>query len=199
MTVDGNYTQGSNATLAIEVESGGHDQLNVTGDASLDGTLDILTESGFNPPVGGQPGEIGATYVILTASSRSGEFATVNGRHVGAGIFYDVGYNATNVSLGAFQAAVGDTDGDRDVDITDFNTLSGNFDPNGDNAPHEWTDADFDGDDDIDITDFNGLSANFAPGGYGAQGGQVPEPATILLLGLGLISVSWLFQRTRSR
>lgn len=200
LTVSGNYTQGASATLAIEVASDSeagtsHDQLAVTGNASLDGTLDIITDSGFTPGVGASPGDIGDTFVIVTASSRSGQFSTVNGRHVGAGIFYDVQYNSTNVALGAFQAAVGDTDGDRDVDITDFNTLSGNFDPNGNNAPHEWTNANFDGDDDIDITDFNGLSANFAPGGYSASGGQVPEPGTLILLMLG--SLIWISRSLR--
>ena len=67
--------------------------------------------------VGASPGEIGDVFVILTANSRSGEFDTVEGRHVGSGIFYDVAYNPSNVSLGAFQAQVGDADGDRDLDL----------------------------------------------------------------------------------
>ena len=179
LNVGGTYTQTSAGTLDMNVNGtasgGGHDQLSVSGSATLDGTLDIQTDQGFTPGVGATPGDIGDSFVIVTAATRTGEFSTVNGQHAGAGIFYDVGYNLTNVSLGAFQAQVGDADGDRAVDITDFNTLSGNFDPNGDNsATNDWTTADFDLDGDVDITDFNGLSANFAPNGYASSAGQVP-------------------------
>jgi len=65
----------------------------------------------------------------------------------------------------------GDTELDRDVDITDFNTLATNFDPGGINGPlNTWDRGNFDGDGDIDITDFNNLASNFAPGGYDAPG-----------------------------
>ena len=40
---------------------------------------------------------------------------------------------------------VGDTELDRDVDITDFNTLASNFDPDGATAPHSWHEGNFDG------------------------------------------------------
>ena len=190
LSITGNYTQGSGGTLNIEIDGvagpgeGGHDQLDVGGDAALDGTLDIQTDAGFTPGVGAMPGMVGDSFVILTAASRTGEFSTVNGRHAGGGKFYKVGYNPTNVSLGAFQAAAGDADGDLDVDITDFNTLAGNFDPSP--VPGVvWTDADFDADTDVDITDFNFLAANFAPDGYGAS--AVPEPSSLLLTLLGLI------------
>ena len=39
----------------------------------------------------------------------------------------------------------GDTEFDRDVEITDFNSLATNFDPDGATAPHSWTDGNFDG------------------------------------------------------
>ena len=55
----------------------------VTGDASLDGTLDIQTEAAFTPPVGGAPGVNGTAMQILTASNVSGTFSTLNGRHLG--------------------------------------------------------------------------------------------------------------------
>ena len=194
LTIAENYSQGSSATLAIEMvdNSGpgtGHDQLVVTGDVSLDGTLDISTDAGLTPNVGALPGDMGDPYVIITASSRTGEFSAVNGRHAGAGIFYNVEYNATDVSLAAFQAQVGDMDGDRDVDITDFNSLASNFDPNGNHQPHDWTEADFDSDGDVDITDFNGLASNFAPSGYASDPGQVPEPGTMGLLLIGVIAL----------
>ena len=75
--------------------------------------------------------------------------------------------------------------GDKDVDITDFNSLATHFDFDGATAPHSWTEGNFDGDHDIDITDFNFLAANFAPDGYGAS--AVPEPSSLLLALLGLM------------
>ena len=71
------------------------------------------------------------------------------------------------------------------MDITDFNSLATNFDPDGATAPHSWLEGNFDGDNDIDITDFNFLAANFAPDGYGAS--AVPEPSSLLLTLLGLM------------
>jgi len=198
LTVADNYSQGGGGTLEIEIMGsnpgeGGHDQLLVTGSASLNGTLDIQTDAGFTPGVGAMPGMVGDSYVIITASSRTGEFSTVNGRHAGGGKFYKVGYNPTNVSLGAFQALGGDADGNLTVDITDFNTLAGNFG----NTGVEWTDADFDANDVVDITDFNTLAGNFGPyGGLGDAPGQVPEPAALVLLALGIAGIA-VFTRRR--
>ena len=67
--------------------------------------------------------------------------------------------------------------------------LSSNFDPTAANA-NDWTNADFNADGNVDITDFNFLSSNFAPSGYGDGPGQIPEPNTMLLLGLGLLAVA---------
>jgi len=84
----------------------------------------------------------------------------------------------------------GDTELDRDVDITDFNVLASHFDPAGDGYPNNgplWNEGNFDGDDDTDITDFNVLAVNFAPEGYGIS--TVPEPSTLLLTLLVLATI----------
>ena len=74
--------------------------------------------------------------------------------HVGGGLFRNVTYTASTVELSNLNAAAGDVEGDQDVDITDFKTLSANFDPSGANAAtNAWTTADFDTDGDVDITD----------------------------------------------
>jgi len=81
----------------------------------------------------------------------------------------------------------GDTELDRDVDITDFNVLASHLDPTGDGNPYNdpfWNEGNFDGDGDTDITDFNLLAANFAPDGYNSS--AIPEPSTVVLLLLGL-------------
>ena len=82
----------------------------------------------------------------------------------------------------------GDTDLDRDVDLTDFNRLAANFDPNGTYGPYLWLAGNFDGDDEVDLTDYNSLAGNFNPLGYGTA--AVPEPAAALLALLALLLAS---------
>ena len=95
------------------------------------------------------------------------------------------------MSLTNLFALSGDADGDKDVDITDFNTLATNFDPTGANSgTNNWTAADFDTDGDIDITVFNGLASNFAPTGYAPNGSAVPEPASVVLVLLSALVVA---------
>ena len=203
LTVNGDYTQGSAATLEIELAGtapGQHDQLLVVGSATLDGTLDIVPLPTYSDPTSrGTADEI----VLLTAGTRSGNFNSVEydgaplatdftksdgsfRDHVGNGLFRSVAYTDTGVTFQNLLALPGDGDGDQDVDITDFNILASNFDPTSANsATNDWTTTDFDGDGDVDITDFNSLSSNFAPDGYGSVGAdQVPEPSTLALIGL---------------
>jgi len=113
--------------------------------------------------------------------------------HQGAGRFRNMTYTLTTVVLQNLFAYPGETEGDRDVDITDFNVMATNFDPSGNNsATNDWTTADFDEDGDVDITDFNSLATNFAPGGYGGTS-AVPEPSSLVLLLLGFVSVMRVF------
>jgi PKD repeat protein len=68
------------------------DQLQVSGSATLGGTLNLNVAPGFNPP-------FNTAYQILTCSSRTDTFATVNGRDLGPGKRFRVIYNPTNVTL----------------------------------------------------------------------------------------------------
>gem|GEM_PF-441485 len=89
ITISGNYTQTSAGALNIEI--GGttpctqYDQLNVTGNATLAGTLNATLINGFNPP--------GLTqFQPLTFASRTGTFTTVTGP-------FTATYSATAVTL----------------------------------------------------------------------------------------------------
>ncbi|MBP62689.1 MAG: hypothetical protein CMJ62_14310 [Planctomycetaceae bacterium] len=82
----------------------------------------------------------------------------------------------------------GDTGLDRDIDLSDYNALAANFDPNGTYGPYLWLAGNFDGDDDVDLTDCNSLAGNFNPLGYGTA--AVPEPAAALLALLALLLAS---------
>jgi hypothetical protein len=80
LTISGNYTQGPGGTLAVEVAGTTpgtqFDRLVVSGTASLDGTLAVSGGSGFTPGLTDE-------YEVLTAGSRTGQFASVTGNPVG--------------------------------------------------------------------------------------------------------------------
>ncbi|MBL8879323.1 MAG: hypothetical protein JNG88_09415 [Phycisphaerales bacterium] len=113
LAITGAYAQGGSATL--EIELGGmnagteHDQLVVSGTASLAGTLHIRFAGGFTPLAGNQ-------FTILTFGQRSGAFSNV----VGPGNF-SVAYtaNAAIVTVNAAYAA-GDVNCDGHVNNFDI-------------------------------------------------------------------------------
>ncbi len=92
LTIDGDYTQGSGGTLRAEINGIGalHDRLDVTGSATLDGTLQLVT--GYDP--GSADG-----FRVLEAGTRTGTFATVSGRQATPQKSYLVDYDATGVTL----------------------------------------------------------------------------------------------------
>jgi hypothetical protein len=71
----------------------------VIGTASLNGTLAITTQNGYLP-------NIGDTFQVLTATTRTGAFSTITGEAIGGGRFYVPVYNPGDVTLavGAAQA-----------------------------------------------------------------------------------------------
>jgi hypothetical protein len=95
LSVTGTLTQTETALLSIEI--GGHapgtefDQLHVSDEAILGGTLDLRLVDGFVP-------EIGDRFTILTCGHRSGMFARVYGQ-IDAGRRFQVIYHPDRVDL----------------------------------------------------------------------------------------------------
>ena len=192
------------AALTIEIEGTApgteHDQL-IAGTVQIAGSLNLQPIDGYvSPVVRGQSDD----FVLVLAGSRANHFSNVTydgaalsadfgpdgsgsfRDHVAGGLFRSVTYTAATVQLQNLLALAGDTDGDADVDLSDYNRLATHFDPVGSLGPHGWSDGNFDGDGDIDLADYNALAGNFAAGGYGTA--AVPEPASVCLL--LLVSVS---------
>jgi hypothetical protein len=75
LTLNGNYTQGANGTLNMEI--GGtapgteYDQLRVNGTATLGGTLNVSLINGFRPAVG-------TIFQLIVPNAFAGSFATIN-------------------------------------------------------------------------------------------------------------------------
>jgi len=173
------------AALAVEIGGNApgseHDQLNVAGQVSLDGALDVELIDGFVP----EPGDV---FEIITAGARSGEFASAAGLDdLGgfAGLDFVLSYEPDAVELLA-SAHKGDANLDAKVDVLDLARLANHFGK----TPAKWTDSDFNGDDKVDVLDLAILANHFGWAGgstalAASGGGPVPEPAALAMLALG--------------
>lgn len=93
--VTGAYTQTAAGALDANIagaSTGQFNVLNVTGTATIGGTLNIGLLDKFVPAVGD-------TFEILTARKVTGTFATVNGTKISDSEHFTVTYNADNVTL----------------------------------------------------------------------------------------------------
>ena len=92
------YVQADTGTLQIEIGGAtvgnGYDQLNVTGSATLAGTLAVSLVNGFTP-------QLGDSFEIMTFGSLAGQFSNVTGLGIAPGLQWDVAYGSTNITLTA--------------------------------------------------------------------------------------------------
>ena len=96
LNVNGSFTQSGNGTLVTDIAgtTAGveYDRLAVSGQATLGGTLEIVTDDNFDP-VDAQ------MFQVVTANPVTGTFGTVEGSEITPTRIYDVLYNANNVTL----------------------------------------------------------------------------------------------------
>ncbi len=90
ISVAGSYAQSSTATLQVDTGGSSLGQLSVSGLASLDGTLAIVTP-------GGVPGA--QSFTVLNAALVSGTFSAVTGSSLSGGQAFHVRYLPTAVQL----------------------------------------------------------------------------------------------------
>ena len=105
LTIEGDYTQGPGGTLQAEIAGvtagSGYDRLVVVGTATLDGTLAIVNDPAFDPP-------LASTFVVVSATTRTGSFATLTGAQI-PGKTYFAQYSATEALLALTPAPVNST------------------------------------------------------------------------------------------
>ncbi len=93
MAINGNYTQGANGSLAFDIASlTSYDQLNVSGHASLNGTLYVDLLNGYTP-------QIGNMFDIMNYAGKSGTFSMTIGLPINNNEHFVLEYNPTNLTL----------------------------------------------------------------------------------------------------
>jgi hypothetical protein len=97
MTINGNFTQTSGGAYTAELGGvflGQYDQLNVSGTASLAGTLNVSLVNSFIV-------SLGNSFIILNAGSIIGTFGILHLPSIGPGLYWALAYSPTNVTLTA--------------------------------------------------------------------------------------------------
>ena len=189
-------THVSSGAPALQIELAGttpgiqYDQLHVTGQLSLGGTLDVVLDNGFKPSAGN-------SFDILDWGSLSGMFSTLqlptlNGRIVwNTSQLYITG--ALSV-MNTFYAGDFNRDGHVDAadilammaaltDLPDYRTAHGLTDPTLFGLV-----ADVNGDGSFTNADLQYLLTTLKSGGGSA--GSVPEPTSIVLFAIGAIVIA---------
>jgi hypothetical protein len=97
LTINGNYTQTAHGTLNIEISGTttagtDYDQLVVTGQATLDDTLNVSLANGFTS-------NLDDRFQVLIFGSRNGNFTVKNGLDLGNGLRFDPQYDAGSLTL----------------------------------------------------------------------------------------------------
>lgn len=93
LTVTGNFTQQVGVTFTFGVGAANHDRLVVGGEASVNGTLAVVLESGFLPDPG-----LPDIFEIITADSIVGAFENTTIDLPGE-LYFDIVIDADAVSL----------------------------------------------------------------------------------------------------
>lgn len=183
----------SDATLEIEsqLSFGIASQLQILDASEPGSTTQLATFAEVN--VSGLLMDAGSVWLNDTELSDAAvtELGTEFTGHVGDGLFANVLVAANAMDLTTSQAISGDTDGNGEVDFSDFLALSAAFGGAGD-----WTNGDMDGNGMIDFPDFLILSGSFGttspilasaqPLLSGPAAASVPAPAGNVL---GLMAV----------
>ncbi len=216
----GNVNFGPLATVEIEITGSDNtdpnnpqfDQVTVTNNVSLDGSLKLLVDTNIFTPV------YGNTFTILTYGSRTGTFdtTTLNGSILALQtdlalapvydfpgsadpLFAATPFAAAPNSLTLFTTLPGDANLDLQVEDADLSLLLTSFG----NTNAAWTQGDFTGDglvDDADLslllTNFGGdVRSLFSSTGLSTNAAVIPEPATITLLSLTCLFITSLRSR----
>jgi len=96
LTINGNYTQTAFGAYVAELAGltagTGYDQLDVSGTANLDGTLDVSLINGFTVA-------LGDSFILMKYDSETGTFSMVDLPKLGNGLKWDLSYDPGFIDL----------------------------------------------------------------------------------------------------
>jgi hypothetical protein len=174
LQIAGDFTQTAAGDLRLELISAtpstGHDQLQVSGKAALNGGIEVVLGDGFLAAPGDQ-------FQLVTAALVVGQFSHVKLPESEPDSIWAVSYESGAVRLGLWHSA--DFNQDLQVDRFDWLAWEGGWGTSGSGLP---SDGDADRDGDIDGADLLAWQRQF--GQHAATAANVlpvPEPGTWLL------------------
>jgi len=92
-TAQSGFTQSAAGSVTVDIASAASfGVLDVTGAATLNGTLTINRTGGFEP-------NLGDTFVVMSFDSRGGDFTAINGLAIGNGKQFSATFDATSLTL----------------------------------------------------------------------------------------------------
>ena len=187
------------STALLKMELGGttvgsqYDKVNVAGQLSLGGTLDVVLYNGFSPTSGNK-------FDILDWGSLSGHFSSVSLPALSAGLAWESAqlYTTGTLDVVNINLLPGDFNRDGHVDAADLlPAMKALTDPAGYELQYGVSPADLpiigdvNGDTQFTNADLQFLLVYLKDGGGSIS--TVPEPATIAMLGMGALAIA--FQR----
>lgn len=159
------------SALSIGLAAGEFSHLDVLGDASMRGTLNVSLAQGYTPTVGDR-------FEILTAEGGvTGVFSTENLPALGGGLSMDVQYTGTSILLAVLGPAgiPGDYNSDGSVDAADYTVWRDNL-GSATALPNDSTPG-------VAADDYDRWKSNFGSQAVTAAppSAAVPEPAALAL------------------
>jgi hypothetical protein len=169
-----------------------YDQLQITGTAVLDGTLNVLLGSSFSPVAGD-------SFALIMAGQITQQFASVTLPQLDAGLNWDLTYLPSEVLLSVSAApdfAAADFNNDGHVDAADLSIWQTNVGF----APATHGDGDADGDGTVDGADFLTWQRQMTGPASAAAATFVPEPMSwqACLTALAFLAASLNLNRQRA-
>jgi autotransporter-associated beta strand protein len=188
----------TNIKLAGTTPGSQYDQLQVTGSASLAGTLAVSLINGFTPSAG-------ETFDILVNSTPSGTFDSLELPNLSGPLSWDASQLYTNGSLSVVETfLLGDLNRDGRFDVADILAMEQALidlpayqASNGLSAAQLLLVGDMDGDGEVTNADLQGLLNLLANGGGSGSLTAVPEPASWALLVFGGVVLMLILVRSQ--